>query len=183
MPASGADLERLRHYLRSLALLLIAPQLRAKLDASDVVQKTLLDAHRCLAQYRGTTEAELKAWLRQMLIHDLKDAIDKYARERHDVRLDGPIDVTTRRVRTWMDGAQSSPLSCVVRREEALRLADAMLRLAEDQRRAVELHHLQEYSLHETAERMGRTFGSVASLVHRGLLELRALMGGVTRDD
>ena len=175
------DLERCRAYLRSLALILMAPKLRSKMDASDLVQKTLLDAHRDRDQFAGKTEAELRAWLRKMLLHDLADELDRWGRGKRDVDVEVSIDRTKRLADALRNPAQGTPSADAMKNEQALRLTDAISRLGDDQRRAVELHHLQEYSLEETAETMGRSFGSVASLIHRALAELRSLMHEGTR--
>jgi RNA polymerase sigma-70 factor (ECF subfamily) len=55
-------------------------------------------------------------------------------------------------------------------------LAEALLQLAEDQRRAIELHHLQGLSLANAGERLGRSREAVAGLVFRGLKNLRTLI-------
>ena len=67
----------------------------------------------------------------------------------------------------------TSPSQYVVRHERELRLAEALETLPEDQRTAVELHHLEGYSVNEVAEKMNRTRASVAGLLRRGLGELR----------
>jgi RNA polymerase sigma-70 factor (ECF subfamily) len=67
-PASpGADLDRFRSYLLLLAQARLDPRLKGKLDASDVVQQTLLEAHQGLGQFRGRTAEQRAAWLRQIL--------------------------------------------------------------------------------------------------------------------
>ena len=60
--------------------------LQGKLDPSDVVQLTLVKAHEKLTEFRGTTDAEMVAWLRRILTNNLTDAVRKYHRE---VPLDG----------------------------------------------------------------------------------------------
>lgn len=172
------DLERFRPFLTTLARLLLDPKLRSKLDASDVVQHTLLDAHRQRDAFRGSTEAELKAWLKRALLNDLHDQVRKFTADGRNADLEVPIYQSSRRLADWLSASGTSPSSHAVRREEVVRLAEAFARLPDDQRTAVELHLLQEYSLKETAERMGRSFGSVASLVHRGVEGLRKAFGG-----
>ena len=64
-PIRIAELERHRSWLGLLARLQVEPRFRAKFDASDIVQQTLLEAVRDWPKFRGGTEAELAAWLRQ----------------------------------------------------------------------------------------------------------------------
>jgi len=45
---------------------------------ADVVQLTMLEAFRAFGQFRGTTEAELTAWLRQILAHVLAHEMRRY---------------------------------------------------------------------------------------------------------
>src|SRR5205807_9711238 len=67
-------LERYRAYLRLLARLHLDARFQGKLDASDLVQQTLLEAYRSLQQFRGGDGAELAGWLRQILAHQLAHA-------------------------------------------------------------------------------------------------------------
>jgi RNA polymerase sigma-70 factor (ECF subfamily) len=64
-----------RNYLAVVARAEIGSWLQAKVDASDLVQQTLLDAHRGLANFRGHNEAEWLGWLRQILSHNAADFV------------------------------------------------------------------------------------------------------------
>ena len=70
-PVAPAALERYRSWLGLLARLQVEPRFRAKFDPSDIVQQTMLEAVRDWPKFRGGTEAELAAWLRQILAHVL----------------------------------------------------------------------------------------------------------------
>jgi RNA polymerase sigma-70 factor (ECF subfamily) len=172
------DLERFREYLRLLAGLQLAPRLRGKVDLSGVVQQTLLDAH--LAQGRERNEAQVTAWLRKILLNNLADEIRRCGARKRDAKLERSLDValeqSASRLEGWLAARHSSPSQRVVRDEEVLRLVGALTALSENQRRAVELHHLQGQSLAQIAEELGTTKPAVAGLLHRGLKSLRATL-------
>jgi len=87
--ALGRLLELYRNYLKLLARLQIDRRLQVKLDASDVVQETFLEAHRDFGQFRGTTEGELVSWLRQILVTNLANLVRHYrGTQRRDIRLE-----------------------------------------------------------------------------------------------
>ena len=77
---------------------------------------------------------------------------------------------------------QSSPSQRAMRQEDLCRLAQALAELPDEQRRAVELHHLQGCSLAEVAEQMGRPKGMIAVLVFRALQKLRGLLNEAKGD-
>ncbi len=63
-----------------------------------------------------------------------------------------------------------------MRHEQAIRLAEALARLPEDQRLVIELHHLQGLSLEDVVRRLGRTEAAIAGLLRRGRRKLREIL-------
>jgi RNA polymerase sigma-70 factor (ECF subfamily) len=174
---SRAPVERYREYLHLLARMQLGPQMQAKVDASDIVQEALLKAHQAADQFRGSTEAERAAWLRQILLHTLTDAIRRFGAQGRDLHLERSLDESSARLEQWLAANHSSPSEAAIRAEELLRLADALARLPEDQRTAVELMHLKGYSVDEISRRMGRSVYSVGGLLRRGMGKLREFFG------
>ena len=177
----GQWLERHRVYLMLLARAHLNPRHPAKLDSSDIVQQTLIDAFSNREQFRGTTDAELAAWLREILKHNLADAIRDKQRDKRDVRrersLEADIDQSFSRTQDWLAAVQSSPSQQAVKQEDLLRLSDALTDLPQAQREAIVLHHLQGLNLANVATQMGRSESSVAGLLFRGLRTLQSLLG------
>src|SRR5262245_8364495 len=67
----GELLTHYRSYLTLLATAQIEKRLQPRVSPSDVVQEAMLKAHRHFGQFRGQTEKELLAWLRQVLLTSL----------------------------------------------------------------------------------------------------------------
>ena len=177
---SNWSLEHYRDYLHLLARNQLRSMLRGKLDPSDVVQETLLRAYQNRDQFRGQTEAERAAWLRRILANVLTDAARKFGAAARDVALErsleGAVEQSSARLEAWLAAEGSSPSQQAERNEQLLRLADALSRLPDDQRRAVELHHVQGHPLAEVARRLGRSKGAAAQLLFRALRKLRELL-------
>jgi RNA polymerase sigma-70 factor (ECF subfamily) len=171
------DPEQFRSYLRLLARLQLPPRLAPKLDPSDVVQQTLVQAYRALDGFRGRTPAEMAGWLRQILARNLAHAVRDHGRQKRDagreVSLAAALDHSSARLEAWLAADQSSPSERAERNDQLLRLAAALETLPAEQREAVELHYWQGWTLAQIAEHQGRTPASVAGLVHRGLAKMR----------
>ena len=176
--ALGRLLERRRAYLTVLASAEVGPHLRSKLDASDAVQETFLQAHRAFGQFRGATEGEWLAWLRRILASRIAKQVRRFhGTGRRDVRLEREIEDVLERSSQALDrglvAEQTSTSAGVVRSEQAALLAEALARLTEDHREVIVLRHLQGLTFPEVAQRMGRTVGSVEKLWMRALARLR----------
>ena len=174
-------LDRHRPYLTLLVRSHLNRRHSARLDASDIVQQTLLDAFSKRDQFRGSSEAEFAAWLREILKHNLADALRDQRREKRDVRrerpLDEGIDVSFSRAQDWLAAVQSSPSQKAVKHEDLLRLSQALTELPDAQQEVIVLHHLQGLKLAEVAAEIGRSEPAVAGLLFRGLKTLHDLLG------
>lgn len=160
-----------------MARLHLSPRLGAKLDPSDIVQLTMMQAHQALPGFRGQTSQEMAAWLRQILARNLAHAARDFARQKRNAALEVSIgqnlEQTSARLEAWLADGQSSPSHKAERNDQILRLAEALETLPAEQREAVELRYWQGWTLAEIAAHQNRTVPSVAGLVHRGLAKLR----------
>jgi RNA polymerase sigma-70 factor (ECF subfamily) len=177
MTPGQPSLERFRSYLRLLARLHLDPRLQGKLDPSDVVQQTFLQAYQAWHTYRGKTEAELAGWLRQILARHLAHTLRDFHCEKRDVArersLQEAIEASSANLEAWLAAEQSTPSQQVEQREEVLRLVAALERLPETQREAVLLHYWHKQTVKEIAGVLGRAPTAVAGLLKRGLHNLR----------
>jgi RNA polymerase sigma-70 factor (ECF subfamily) len=178
--AEPRPLEEYRNYLCLLARIQIAPlegNVRAKLEASDVVQESLLKAHLARGQMQAQSDAETAAWLRRILASTLIDAIRKLRSGRRDVRLEqsleGCLEQSSARLDALLADERSSIGEREARESRLLRLAEALAHLPADQRIAVELMHLHGYSVAAISDQMEKTPAAVGGLLRRGLKKLR----------
>lgn len=173
-------LEQYREYLRLLARLQLAPHLRAKLDPSDVIQETMLDAYKKIEQFQGQQSAQFAAWLRTILARNLAMGVRKFARPGRDVQkeksLQAGIDHSSACLENWLGDKQPSPPQMAERNERVLHLAEALAKLPADQRLAIEMKHLDGLSVSEISRQMSRSETSVTGLLRRGVQKMRELL-------
>jgi RNA polymerase sigma-70 factor (ECF subfamily) len=174
------EIDSFRDYLRLLARLQLDPWLQAKVDASDIVQQTLLQAHEHRDQFRGQSEAELAGWLRAILANALAGAARRFGADARDLgrerSLQQSLDGSSALMQRWLAADQSSPSERAIRVEELVRLASALAQLPADQREVIELHHLKGWSIAEVAEAKQRTKAAVMGLLYRDQQRLRELL-------
>src|SRR5260370_38247915 len=138
----GRLLELYRRYLALLARMQIGQRLQGKVDASDLVQETYLEAHRHFARFQGTSEGQLVRWLRQILAAKLADVCRRYLGTRgRDNRLEREIEDAFDRSSILLDrglvAQQPSPSQQASHREQAVLLADALDQLSNHYREGI----------------------------------------------
>ncbi len=170
--ALGELLEGCRQYLLLVANQTLDPSLQAKLGASDLVQETFLDAQRDFHRFVGDTQQDLLAWLRQILLHNLHDALRSYQQStkrmvQREVSLSSEDDLL-RLLRT-LPAADGTPSTHLLQRERADLLRAALDELSDDHRRVVVLRNLELKSFAEIAADMERTADAVRKLWYRAI--------------
>jgi RNA polymerase sigma-70 factor (ECF subfamily) len=170
-------LEPFRSYLEVLARVHLDARLRGKLDPADVVQQALFRAYAAWPQLHSPEPPALAAWLRRILARTLADVAKHYDRDKRAVdlerSLEADLDRSASGLAGWLAADQTSPSQAAERNEDLLRLADALTALPEPQREVVVLKHLRGWPLQRIADHIGRSVPAVASLLRRGLEDLR----------
>src|SRR5262249_11988991 len=149
-------------------------------DLSGVVQQTLLEAHQAAEQLQGRSGTEKAAWLRRALANNLADEVRRLTRGRRDIRreqsLEDALEQSSARLEAWLAAEMTSPGQKAEWQEQALHLAEALTRLPDGQRRAVELRHLKGRSIAGVAAQLDCSRSAVVGLLNRGVKRLRAVL-------
>jgi RNA polymerase sigma-70 factor, ECF subfamily len=180
--ASGRLLQSYCRYLTLLARVQIGRRLRRKVDEADIVQETMMEAHRQIASFRGASEREMLAWLRRILAGKIALTLRHYLHiQARDLNLERELAVQIDQSATALDvdlaASISSPSQRASRREQALLLADALGELPDAYREAIILRNLEGLSFADVAARMERSEDAVQKLWVRGLAMLRQALG------
>jgi RNA polymerase sigma-70 factor, ECF subfamily len=165
-----------RPMLKLIAGQMVGPGLQRREDASDIVQRTVLEAYAAFEQFQGGTEAEFSAWLKQILRRNVTNLVRDNRAAKRDVRREQYLDAGEASCSiTWMQpaGRGTSPSMHVIKAEAALNLAQAIDELPEDQRIAVRMRHLEGHGIQEIADALEKSPAAVAGLIRRGLQALR----------
>lgn len=180
----GRLLERYATYLHIMASTELSPKLRTRVSPSDVVQETLLDAHRDFGKFQGETAGQFVKWLQRILANNVAQSVERHLLTRkRDVRrevslerMERRIEGSTLRLATLLPGDVSSPSDALHREEQAHVLEEALQRLPEDYRDVLLLRHLRDEKFRDIAEQFGRSEGAVRMLWLRAVARLREIL-------
>lgn len=180
----GLLLRKYFRYLNSLARNHFDQRIRMRISASDVVQETLLEAHRDFESFAGTTLEEFTGWIRRILFHNLASAIESHVTTaKRDVRkqrsLDEQVNDASRSLGLFqrtLAAEGPSPSSPVMRDESLEQLRLAINKLPDDYRQVIELRHFEGLAFNEIAQRLDRNPGAVRMLWVRAVEKLKTEM-------
>ncbi|MFZ5830528.1 MAG: sigma-70 family RNA polymerase sigma factor [Planctomycetota bacterium] len=170
-----------RSYLGFLARGQVQTWLQRKVDASDLVQQTMLEAHRGLERFEGCSEKEFLAWLRQILSHNAADFVRRYGgaakrQARREVPFASPADSLP--VGAPEPAAPGvTPSQELLQLDDALSVAAALETLPPDYQEVIVLRNLERLPFNEVAERMGRSRPAAQMLWMRAIRKLQEAVG------
>ncbi|MFO0810514.1 MAG: sigma-70 family RNA polymerase sigma factor [Gemmataceae bacterium] len=169
--ALGLALDGCRRYLMEVARQSLPAELRPKGGASDLVQETYIEAQRQFSRFDGASAAQLRAWLRALLLH-------KAAKLGRRYRSTQKRQLTREQVLYDSDGLASAPTPSVqVMANEQLRLLHAAIeRLPDDYREVMGLRYREGLSFEDVGRRLGRSADAARMLWARAVERLRQEM-------
>jgi RNA polymerase sigma-70 factor (ECF subfamily) len=167
--ASGELLQDHRAQLRQLADHALPVRLKARVDASDIVQQTCLSVFRQIGEFQGQDAAQFAAWVRQIHERNIQNAV------RDQLRTQKRGDGLEERLAGQDIGAagQATPSCHAMRQEDNLQLAKALERLPVDERDVLRLRYLEGQTLVQVGEELGLTKDAVVWLMQKGMKRLR----------
>jgi len=181
--ALGQLLELYRNYLRLVTRSVVHGALQVRVDQSDLVQETFLKAHRGFTGFVGSTEPELVAWLREILLRNIADEAKRHRRQGRDLRrqesLEAAMERSSMAVQRALAAPITSPSARLENRERSVLLADALQKLPDHYREVFILRSLEHVPIEQIAERMGRSTNAVYKLWFRAMTALRQELEGL----
>ena len=164
-------ISRLQGYLLLIANGEMRENVQAKFGASDIVQNSLLEAHAGIDRFKGSTEAEMRAWLKQIVIHNLADEGRRYiSTQARSVNRERSLETLATPLGTENSGIGKA----IELASDKLKLAEAVSALSARQQRVVEGRHRYGYSFKEIATQIGVAEVTARKIWARALEQLKA---------
>ncbi|MGH7200399.1 MAG: sigma-70 family RNA polymerase sigma factor [Planctomycetaceae bacterium] len=181
--AVGDLMDRHRAALRRMVNLRLDRRLAGRVDASDVVQDVLLEAHRRLEEYLREPRMPFHLWLRQLAKDRIIDMHRRHrAAQRRSVERERPLaaaapDQSSLDLAARLIDPELTPAAENIRKELAARFETALAQLDEDDREIILMRHYEHLGNNEAAQALGLTPAAAGMRHLRALRRLRAILG------
>ena len=164
-------LQSVRTYLLLIANQELSPQFQAKVAPSDLVQDVLFRAKENLGAFRGDSRQELLAWLRKSLLHEIIDIERRFRGVKRNV--DREVAFRSDAENQGNEPRPASPLSKLVRIEEAISLRTAVEALAPHYRDVIYLRNWKQLKFREVGQQLGKSEEATKKLWRRAIVQLK----------
>jgi len=169
--ALGVIVSRLRNYLLSVANAEMHASVRSKFSGSDIIQQSMLEAHQSIGSFRGSSEGELKVWLKKIVLSNLIDETRRYEKTRkRDTSREISVDWNTQSL-PQPNGQTASWM--VSRTEFDQQLFQAVQNLPARQRHVIEARHRDAMPYAKIAIELEITEEAARKLWARGVCALK----------
>ena len=174
-PALGQLLDHFRAYLLRLANDELSSSLVPKASPSDLVQETFFQAARDFPKFAGGTEEELRGWLRQILINNLRDTAKRYrAVQKRCLNLEVPLEGATPDQFSAQQAIAGGPTPSarLISAENREAVLAAIERLPADYQQVIELRSLQGLPFEQVGQCLERSSDAARKLWSRAIEQL-----------
>jgi RNA polymerase sigma-70 factor (ECF subfamily) len=179
----GAMLEQFRPRLRRMIALRLDSRLHGRIDPSDVIQETYLEAATRLEEYLLNPAMPFFLWLRfltdQKLVtlhrHHLGRQMRDAARE-VSLQAGRPAGTSSAALAAQLLGREARPSEAAIRAERIARLHEALDSMDTIDREVLALRHFEQLSLEETAQVLGITESGASRRHLRALKRLKEIL-------
>jgi len=180
----GWLLEQCRPYLLDIASVQLHQQLHCKVAPVDVVQDTFLEAYRLFDRFKGLDCAQLRAWLRAILLNKIADIHSRYLEcQKRCADREQSLDDSGQfgALRDAIPSQSQTPSGYLSFREQADALAKALQRLPEEYRLVIVWRNWDQISFAEVGQRLQRSEAAARMLYGRAIERLQQELqkGGV----
>ncbi len=171
--------QQFRPFLRDLAAEELDPELQAKLSSSDLVQESIVEAKLGFRAFRGETVDELKGWLKGIVCNNANDARRTFFADKRNVLREAALGPN--QDEDLLHRFDSVPLDEASRKETALAVQRAILKLGSVQQQVIRLRHGDALTFREIGERLAMSDEAVRKVWFRSIKELRLLLKAETQ--
>jgi RNA polymerase sigma-70 factor (ECF subfamily) len=174
--------EAYRPYLHRLAASGIGSDLRPKGEASDLVQQTYLEAHRDIKTFEGSTFEEMRAWLRKILLHNMKHFARRYrASAKRRIDREVPLGSGTNGPESLVSQT-TSPSGEAIARERSQAVREALSLLSDRSLRSVLGRTHEDRTFREIGTDLGCSSVAARKLWLRSIARLRTELRRLASD-
>ena len=173
-------MQRHREQLRRMVELRLDNRLKRRVDASDILQETFIEAANRLERYVSEQPVPFYVWLRTIAGEKIQQAwrfhSTTQARDiQREVRIDttGVPEATSESIAVWLAGHQTSPSGAAIRHESRRQVQEVLDELDEVDREVLVLRHFEQLSNVEAAEALGIDASAASNRYVRALKRLR----------
>jgi RNA polymerase sigma-70 factor (ECF subfamily) len=176
--ALGRVLESCRQYLLLIANEELDPELRAKVGPSDLVQESLLKAQQHFGQLQGSSEEDVLAWMRRILLNHLANVREHYrSTQKREIGRETPLSaIGNGSGQKQLATGEPSPSKQAAAEERSEELERAMAQLPEHYREALRLRHQEHCTFAEMGRRTGRSAEAARKMWARAVEQLKHLL-------